>query len=259
MRLFATVRRSALALGIVFATGALAPASASDGVSPNPFDQVVPLVQTGEPMPPVRFVDQRGQPVAFSDLRGDAVAVAFVYTRCRDECPIITRKFAAVLPLLGAGDFRLVEVTIDPRHDTPPVLAQYSREYRVTAPRWLLLTGDPRSVDVFDRSMGMHSIASGADTIVHDERIVLVRPDGTIADFIDGSSWTPADLAAELRHLDAQSSSWTARLDLALGKALAFCGGALAGRAGIGDLLATIAILGVGIWAFVWVVRRTST
>lgn len=257
MRLFAAAAKFALVVGIVAVT-ATAAGAASSGGAVNPFDQVVPLVRTGQPMPTTRFVDQRGRPFAFSDLRGSAAAVAFVYTRCRDACPIITRKFAAVRPLLGAGAFALVEVTIDPRHDTPGVLAQYAREYRVSAPQWLLLTGDPGAVDRFDRSMGMHSIASGPDTIIHDERIVLVAPDGDIEDVIEGSSWTPADLAAELRHLDAENSSWLARLDLALGAALAYCGGALAGRAGIVDLLATIAILGVGIWAFTWVVRRTG-
>lgn len=255
MRPFAPSRLVALAIGIMLAL-ALSRATAAN--AENPFDRLVPLVRTGQPMPDASFVDQLGRPVTFAAMRGSAIAVAFVYTRCRDACPIITRKFGAVRPLLGAGRFRLVEVTIDPRHDTPAVLAQYAREYHVEAPQWLILTGAPGAVDDFDQSMGIHAIASGPETILHDERIVLVAPDGTVADIIEGSSWTPADLAAALRHLDDESASWTARLDLTLGKALAYCGGALAGRAGIPDLLATIAIIGAGIWAFAWVVRRAN-
>ena len=209
-------------------------------------------------MPANRFVDQRNASVAFSDFHGDAVAVAFIYTRCRDACPVITRKFAAVRSLLGDGPFRLVEVTIDPQHDTPPVLAAYAREYGIASSEWRIHTGRAEDVVDFDRSMGIHFISSDPDTILHDERIVLVTPDGTVAEIIEGSSWTPADLAAELRHVANERSSLMARFDLALGAALAYCGGALNGRAGIGDLIATLAIVGIGIWLFVLVIRRTS-
>lgn len=256
MRFFAATWASALALSIALtasAAGATEPSPA-----PNPFDRLAPLVATGDPMPATRFLDQHGTPFGFSDVRGDAVAVAFVYTRCRDACPVITRKFGAVRSLLGDGPFRLIEVTIDPRHDTPKALAAYAREYGITSPAWRILTGDASAVDDFDRSMGIHSIASDSDTILHDERIVLVTPDGTVAEIIDGSSWTPADLAAELRHVANERASLIARFDLALGAALAYCGGALNGRAGIGDLVATFAIIGIGIWLFVWIIRRTA-
>ncbi|HET9342233.1 MAG TPA: SCO family protein [Candidatus Eremiobacteraceae bacterium] len=257
MRLFAATWASALALSLALSSTAVA--TADPTLAPNPFDQPAQLVKAGDPMPATRFLDQRDAPFGFSDLRGDAVAVAFVYTRCRDACPIITRKFGAVHSLLGDGPFRLVEVTIDPRHDTPSVLAAYAHEYGIESPQWRVLTGDAGAVDDFDRSMGIHSIASDPDTILHDERIVLVTPDDTVAEIIEGSSWTAADLAAEMKHVANEHSSLMARVDLALGAALAYCGGALNGRAGIGDLIATIAIIGVGIWLFVWVIRRTTS
>lgn len=256
MRLFAATWASALALSLALASAAVA--TADPTLAPNPFDRLAPLVKAGDPMPATRFTDQRNAPFAFADLRGDAVAVAFVYTRCRDACPIITRKFGALRSLLGDGPFRLVEVTIDPRHDTPSALAAYAHEYGIVSPQWRVITGDASAVDDFDRSMGIHSIASDPDTILHDERIVLVTPDDTVAEIIEGSSWTPADLAAELKHVTNEHASILARFDLALGAALAYCGGALSGRAGIGDLVATIAIIGVGIWLFVWVIRRTT-
>jgi len=256
MRFFAATWATALALSLIVAA---TPTRAADPTpAPNPFDKLAPLVKAGDPMPATRFVDQHGQRVGFADFRGDAAAVAFIYTRCRDACPIITRKFGAVRSLLGDGPYRLIEVTIDPRHDTLQALAAYSREFGIAAPEWRVLTGETDAIDDFDRSMGIHSIASDPDTILHDERIVLVTPYGTVAEIIEGSSWTPADLAAELRHVANERASLFARIDLALGAALAYCGGALSGRAGIGDLLATIAIIGVLIWLFLWVVRRTT-
>jgi len=265
MRVFAAIGGTALAMVAALWVGLAAmPAAASPPAAPagspgaNPFDRLVPLVQVGDDMPGTRFIDQRGALVTFADLRGDAVAVTFVYTRCRDECPIITRKFGAVRALLGDGPFRLVEVTIDPTHDTPPAIAAYAREFGIGAPAWRIVTGQPDAVDDFDRRMDVHAIASGSDQILHDDSVVLVAPTGEVADVIEGSSWTPADLAAQLRHIEGDRSSWTSRLDLALGAALAYCGGAIAGRAGIGDLIATIAILAAGVALFLWVIRRTS-
>lgn len=234
---------------------ALTLASAS---ADNPFDHVVPLVQVGDRMPATSFVDQHGNTIAFADLRGDAVAVAFVYTRCRDACPIITRKLSQVRASLGDSPARLVEVTIDPAHDNPAVIAAYAHEYGIRAPGWLILTGAPAAVDDFNRRMGVQAIQSGRDEIIHNDRVVLVASDGTVADVIDGASWTPADLAAGLRHLSGASSSWLDRVDLAVGAAVAFCGGALSGRAGIGDLLVSFAVFAVAIWLFVWFVRRSS-
>ena len=224
----------------------------------NPFDHIVPLVKTGDRLPATRFVDQDGKQVAFDDLRRSAVAIAFVYTRCRDACPVITRKLAQVHAALSGAPVVLAEVTIDPAHDDAKTIAAYAREYHIDAPAWLILTGARADVEDFDRRMGVQAIQTGRDEIVHNDELALVSPDGTVAGFIDGSSWTPADLAAQLRRMSGMSSSPLARLDLALGAAVAFCGGALSGRAGIGDLLASITVIAVAIGAFVWVVRRTG-
>ena len=258
MSRFATAAAAALGAIAAWSAAFAEQASAVDSGGANPFDHIVPLVQPGGSPPSTAFVDQRGARVRLADLRGDAVAVAFVYTRCRDACPIITRKLGAARASLSGVAARLVEVSIDPQHDTPAAIAQYASEYRIQAPGWLILTGRPQDVDDFDRRMGVQAIGAGGDEIVHNERMVLLAPDGTVSDIIEGSSWTPADLAAQLRTLAGASSSPLARLDLALGAALAFCGGALSGRAGIGDLIASLLVLGALGAAFAWVVRRTS-
>ena len=231
---------------------------AADQPSANPFDQIVPLTKVGDVPPATLFVDQRGRRVRLIDLRGNSVAIAFVYTRCRDACPIITRKFGAVRALTDGAPVRLVEVTIDPSHDDLKAIAAYARQYGVIAPGWLVLTGAPADVDDFDRRMGVQSIATGSEEIVHNDRVALVSPDGDVADFIDGASWTPADLAAQLRELGGLHASLWNRIDLALGAAVAYCGGALSGRAGIGDLIASIAIIAGAICAFVLVIRKAS-
>lgn len=222
----------------------------------SPFDRIVPLVQTGDPMPSTAFIDQGGHRVTFGDFKGNTVAVAFVYTRCRDACPIITQKMARVRSALGEGSFKLVEVTIDPAHDDVAAISAYARQYGIAAPGWLVLTGRPAAIADFDRRMGVQAIDSGPNEILHNDRTVLVGADGSVADIIDGSSWTPTDLAAQLRSTAGLRASALARFDLALGKAAAYCGGVISGRSGIGDLLASIAVIATGIGLFVWFARR---
>jgi protein SCO1/2 len=225
----------------------------------SPADRIVPLVKTGDPVPQTLFVDQTGRRVSLAEFRGDAVAIAFIYLRCRDTCPLTTRKLAVVSQEIGPGPYRILEVTIDPEHDRPADVAAYAREYGAREPQWLILTGAPAAVDDFDARMGIDAVASGPDDIIHNDRVVLVSPDGTLADIVDGRSWTPGDLAAQLRHTGGRTSSLLDRFDLALGAAAAYCGGALSGRAGIGDLLASLAVLGGGAGLFVWLIRRTSS
>jgi cytochrome oxidase Cu insertion factor (SCO1/SenC/PrrC family) len=226
------------------------------GLVGNPYDTIVPLLKSGDRLPAARFVDQDGRSLVFSNLKGDAVAVAFVYTRCKDACPVITEKFGQAGSSLGDGPFRLIEITVDPAYDRPPVISAYAQQHAFRAPLQLFLTGSPHSVADFERRLGVQSLDAGGGEILHNNRVVLVAPDGTIADFIDGSSWTAPDLAAELRHIAGENSSWLDRFDLALGRAAAYCGSVIAGRSGIGDLVASVGVFVVGIVIFVWLTRR---
>ena len=231
-------------------------APASRAIADNPFDHIVPLVKAGERVPSTPFIDQDERRLTFANLRGSAVAVTFIYTRCKDACPLITQKFAQAHASLGDGPFRFVEVTIDPNYDTPRVIADYAGKHGIEAPGRLVLTGTPGAVTDFERRMGVSSIETGSGEILHNDRLVLVAKDGTVADIIEGSSWTPADIAAQMQNAAGLRSSWLDRFDLALGAAVAYCGSAISGRAGIGDLVASVGVFGGAIAIFTWLVRR---
>lgn len=223
----------------------------------SPYDHVVPLVKIGERLPAASFIDQRGMRTSIGDFRGSTVAVAFIYLRCRDSCPVVTSKLEDVASRLGPdGPFRVAEVTIDPEHDTSRAVRAYAGEHRLQAPGFSVFTGVPEAVDDFDRRMGVNAVASDPDTIVHNDRVVVVAPDGTLASVIDGRSWTPADLAAEMRETAGERASLVDRIDLAVGDAAAFCSGIVAGRSGIGDLAASAGVFAAGIALCIWLARR---
>jgi protein SCO1/2 len=245
----------AIALGCVGVTGAY---GAATKPAPNPFALVpVRLLTAGDPMPGGTFEDQSGSARTFDDFRGKTVIVGFVYTSCKDECPLITRKFGSLETLLPAEKFHLVEVSIDPAHDSAIVLAAYAHRYGVNPARRTLLTGAPDAVAQFERELGVSAIDNGRGTIIHNSRTVIVDADGRIADIIDEAGWTPADVAADAKSAAGMAANPIDRIDLALGRTVAYvCGGVVNGRAGIADLAAVLAIFGLSAWAMVWVSRK---
>lgn len=62
-----------------------------------------------------------------ADFRGKVVLLFFGYTHCPDICPTTLAKLGEALRLLGADANRVqgLFVTVDPKRDTPQVLAQY--------------------------------------------------------------------------------------------------------------------------------------
>ncbi len=235
-----------LCLGVASAAFAAQPAV-------NPFDRTVEGVAIGGRPPQTRFIDQNGRSVALAGWRGRTLIVAFIYTHCTDECPLVTAKFARLAALLPHDRFRLLEVSIDPSRDTPAAIARYARDHAVDASVWSVLTGDSGQLDAFERSLGVSVVTGAHGELLHNERSVVIAPDGRLTLVIDEATWTPEQMAAEARQVAGLPSNGLARLDLELGKAVAaICGGALQGRAGLGDAIAVVAIFVVaGIVALV--------
>ena len=86
------------------------------------------------------LIDHNGRRRALIDFHGKAVALFFGYTHCPDVCPTTMGELAQTLKLLGkdADKVQVLFVTLDPKRDTPAVLAQYVPSFH---PSFLGLTG----------------------------------------------------------------------------------------------------------------------
>lgn len=222
----------------VLTFGASRPAAAS-----NPFDVRVRILGVGDTVPATPFTDQTGKPIRLQDFGNRTVVLAFIYTSCTDECPLISAKFAQLQRILDPAKFHLVEVTLDPARDTPQKVRAYAHRFKVDPSMWSILIADQSRLATFWRAMGESVIAGTHGEIIHNDRTVVVGPDSRIADIIDEATWTAAQMAAQAQEVAGQPSSALARADLALGKAVAFvCGGFQSGHAGIVDVIAMIAV-----------------
>ena len=88
------------------------------------------------------LTDQTGSAFRMSTTRGKVVVLSFIYTHCADVCPYISVKLRSALSALGADakGVVFVAITTDPKRDTLPVIARYSREMGLYD-SWHFLTG----------------------------------------------------------------------------------------------------------------------
>ncbi len=98
-------------------------------------------------VPDFALIERSGRTVTLADLRGKVWIASFIYTECKETCPLQTAHMAQLQrDLAGERDLRFVSITVDPKHDTPEVLREYAERYGADPERWLFLTGEKRAI-----------------------------------------------------------------------------------------------------------------
>jgi protein SCO1 len=205
----------------------------------------VTALRIGDLVPDTPFVDQTGRPFRFSELRGGDVVLSFIYTRCQDArmCPLISAKFRQLQQQAGNRALHLVEVSLDPSYDRPPVLARYGDTYGADARRWSLVVGDAEPTLDFAARFGIAEIADPNVGLIHDENTVLIDRNGRIRRMISENSWLPSEILATVDEFNGIGANPLARLNLWLSeKAVALCGNSVASFSGLTDLVIALTI-----------------
>lgn len=234
--------------------------NAAAGFVPGlPNHLITHVMKSGDELPDYRFVAQNGRSVRFSDFRGKVLLLSFIYTRCPDVsiCPAISGKFAYLQHRLDPQHFQLVEMTLDPLHDSPAVLAAYAGQFGADPKIWSLITGESAQVKNVLDSFALDSLETNPGRIIHGDTLVILGSDGRIADLIPTSGWVPDDVLATANNIAGLSSNPLRRFELAtVAGVIAFCGGSLTTEIVVLDSL--VFLLGVGILGglLVWITKR---
>lgn len=217
--------------------------------------KVVPL-DLGSPLPHSQLVDQNGRFVDLASFR-KVTLVSFIFTRCKDECPLIASKFGDMQRQLDPQHFHLFLITIDPMYDSPAVLARYGRQFKMQPASVSLLTGQQHEIAILLNRFGITSLKNGDANFIHSDRVFLSAPDGKIAQILETAGFTPDSLAAQARQLAGMASSPWGRFQLWLiAGVTALCGGnQFAGIVALETVLFLI-IACISFLALGWVARR---
>lgn len=122
---------------------------------------------------PFQLTDQGGQAFDSKSLAGHIWVADFIYTTCPGPCPMMSSQMHQVqVHTAGIPDVKLVSFTVDPAHDTPPVLAAYSKHFKADPARWRFLTGQQARLN----DLGLHSfhLNSVDGSLIHSTRFALV-------------------------------------------------------------------------------------
>nr|WP_067285934.1 SCO family protein [Marinobacterium profundum] len=145
-------------------------------------------------------------PVTLADFRGYPSVLYIGYASCPDVCPTSLAVMAQSFLRLEASDQQRVRgifISVDPKRDTPEVLATYSAFFH---PSLVGLTGSRAQIDAVTKSYGAYyRISEQADSALaynvdHSSRLYLIDGDGQLLEVLSDSI-TSDELAAKLRTL----------------------------------------------------------
>lgn len=91
--------------------------------------------------PAFRLRDEQGRLLSLAGARGQVVLLTFMYSRCRETCPLEGRMLSAVEHRLGATRSLLLVVSVDPGGDTPATIRRFVRRAGLAGTRWHWLVG----------------------------------------------------------------------------------------------------------------------
>jgi protein SCO1/2 len=143
---------------------------------------------------PFRLTGTDGRQVSEASWPGKYLLIYFGYTYCPDICPTTLTNMAGALTALGEQADRLqpLFITVDPKRDTPPALAEYTAAF---GKELIGLTGDAAQISQVAKEYRVyyaeHRTGPGPNDYVmdHSSIIYLMAPDGHFVAAI------PADLA----------------------------------------------------------------
>ncbi len=103
-------------------------------------------------------------------MSGSLWVVNFIFTRCPNQCPLMSGKFSLLQKSLPP-DVKLASFSVDPDHDSPEVLKDYGASYKSDPDRWVFLTG---SMPVVQEIMSQLHLGRTEEPVMHSLRFVLL-------------------------------------------------------------------------------------
>jgi protein SCO1 len=176
----------------------------------------VPACATAAPLPresvyqsTAQLTDAQAHRFAWASQRGRVELVSMFYTTCRFVCPMIVDGAKSIQQSLSPDERARLGVTLislDPKRDTPQVLARMQKERELDPASWTLARPDPQDVRAIAGLLGIRYRALADGEFNHTTVLVLLDADGRVIARTEGVGGLPdpAFLAAVRRTLSPQ-------------------------------------------------------
>lgn len=180
------MRRFLLWSFLLFTLAGILGAFAWSRLRPPPAPSPIPSYG---PAPSFRLINQNKQLFDSAQLQGRVWVADFIFTSCAGNCPLMSTRMASLQRRLPA-EILLISVSVDPKRDTPPVLAEYTRRYGAQPGRWIFLTGAEEEVRrMVEQGFRLSAAEGGSpeEPVIHSMRFVLVDRGGSIRGYYDSN------------------------------------------------------------------------
>ncbi|HEX7361526.1 MAG TPA: SCO family protein [Bryobacteraceae bacterium] len=151
-------------------------------------------------VPNFQMTDSLGDPFNSQSLAGKVWVADFIYTSCPGACPRMTSEMHKISQhLKRQKNVRLVSISVDPAHDSPPVLNAFAHKYGGPTPQWIFLTGTPTTIHLI--AYGTFHVGDIIQKMNHSTKFILVDKSGEIRGYYD--SFDPQDMQKMLANAEA--------------------------------------------------------
>ncbi|MGZ3765700.1 MAG: SCO family protein [Mucilaginibacter sp.] len=154
-----------------------------------------------------KTVNQYGDSITNKSLDGNIYVADFFFTTCPSICPIMHRNMLDVYNTFkGKGDFRIISYTIDPKHDTVPVLKKYADKLGVSGNTWWFLQGNKDEIYKLSESYLVRKPQEDAkQRFMHDGSFILIDKQKRVRGAYDGTDPKQVEqMIADIKTLQAE-------------------------------------------------------
>ena len=126
---------------------------------------------------------ETGEGFSSASLKGRPWIADFIFTRCPNQCPAMSFRFAALQKTLPSG-VRLVSFSTDPEYDSPARLSEYAQRFKADPKKWVFLTGNLGVIHGIQTELHLIK-AEERDPGLHSLRFVLMDSEGRARGYYD--------------------------------------------------------------------------
>ncbi|MGH7284392.1 MAG: SCO family protein [Polyangiaceae bacterium] len=178
---------------------------ASSG-APSSSDEVAAAIGPSIYPLGLSFRDQDDRTISLDVFRGHRVIVSSFYASCPSACPLTISRIQSVERELGSvdrADLRVLLVSFDPEHDTPPVLRATAESHHLDA-SWDLTSATESDARTLGAALSIPFTKLPNGGFSHGSSIIVLDEGGRPVARADGPS---ADLAPLVTSLKAHGAS----------------------------------------------------
>lgn len=152
-------------------------------------------------IPDFEFISQDSVKITQKDFAGKIYVADFFFTTCPTICPKMKTQMLRIYKKFKDNpQVAILSHTIDPRHDTPAVLKEFSKNLGIQGSMWQMVTGDKAKIYEIGQKSYMVSATDDPTQpggIVHSGAFILVDKNRHIRGIYDGTEPEKVDKLME--------------------------------------------------------------